>query len=174
MTAISEGTPMVRPSMVREARSLEARRASAARNTLSRKANMRLCHDLAPVLSGVHDQLGGRIGQHEVMHALTVDLDRARLDFARGVRDRLREAGLGEQLVDPNAGGGAYAFGQRHCLYVRRNFVTADYAVKLLLRACGVRGGVEIGYDQARQFRLGLHGMQFLAGDARAHLVDLR
>src|ERR1035438_4657582 len=108
---------------------------------------MHLYGDLPPVLSGVHDQLGGRIGQHEVMHALTVDLDRARLDFARGVRDRLREAGLGEQLVDPNAGGGAYAFRQRHCLYVRRNFVTAHYAVELLLRAPGVRGGVEIGYD---------------------------
>src|ERR1017187_2023057 len=72
---------------------------------------MHLYGDLPPVLSGVHDQIGRRVRKHEVMHALTVDLNRARLDFARGVRDRLREAGLGEQLVDPNAGGGGFTAG---------------------------------------------------------------
>jgi hypothetical protein len=101
---------------------------------------MYVSRDLAPILSNLHDQLSGGGGQRQIVHALTVYLDRARFDLTHGVRDRVRQPNLRQQFVDPDAGGGAHVFGQRRHLYVCRSFVTAHHAIEFLLRARGVRG----------------------------------
>ena len=72
---------------MRAARSLWARKASAARKMLSRKANMHLRDYSAPVLSGVDDQLARFTGEHQVVYALAIDFDRARIDFAHCITD---------------------------------------------------------------------------------------
>src|ERR1039458_7021506 len=174
MTAISVATPMVRPSMVSEARSLGARRASAARNTLSRKFSMHLWEDFALVPSDSNDKLFRRFRLERSVYALTVDLDRARIDLAPGIAHRLGKADLGEQFVPAHAAAGPVGgFRKGDGLDILRRFVL-HFAVELLLSVCGIRGRVEVRHNLPRQLLLGLLRVELAAPDVWAQLVELR
>src|ERR1022692_1707041 len=146
ITVIRVATPMVRPMVVKTARSLCWRSASMLWLRLSARFSISGYLNAFPFLANAENvYAGGQVDSQAVM-LLAIDLDRAGFDLAFGVGTRIGQACRHENLRQTGSGIGRHG----DSFDISRFLASAYFAIEIRLGLRGCFGRVEVGDDLPR------------------------